>query len=103
MGILKSKDRVLKWLEKAPHLRDDDNKLIANIWFEDVKSKGYDVEDINAHFLLKLLAEHKLTSTESIRRSRCKLQEENEHLRGHKYNKRQQKQNDVKRDLGYDK
>tara|TARA_B100001248_G_C27258509_1_gene397263 strand:+ start:407 stop:730 length:324 start_codon:yes stop_codon:yes gene_type:complete len=99
--IIKAKDRVYKWLEKASHLRDDDNKLIANIWCEDIVSKGYSVKDISGHFLLKLLAEHKLTSTESIRRSRCKVQEDNPHLRGHKYNKRMAKQKEVKSELGY--
>ena len=33
-------DRVKEWLEINPSLRDSDEKLTSNIWFDDLKNKG---------------------------------------------------------------
>jgi len=46
-----------------------------------------------------MLSAGELTSTESIRRTRQKLQENNEHLRGYKYNKRMENQERIKQQL----
>ena len=54
---------------------------------------------MSAHELLKLLAEHKLASSESIRRGRCKLQELKPVLRGAKYNERQKQAQKVKKEM----
>ena len=35
---MKTKDKVKFWLEKHEHLRDDDNRLCANIWNEELKT-----------------------------------------------------------------
>jgi hypothetical protein len=50
---------------------------------------------------LKLMANGRLTSSDTITRVRRLVQEENTELRGKKYDERQAKQSQVKKDLGY--
>ena len=71
------KPKVEFLLTEYPHTRDDDNKLIANIWHNEL------TEDIKTvHDFLMAFSQGKFSSPESIRRMRQKLQEENEELRG---------------------
>jgi len=66
-------------LKDHPHLRDDDYKLIANIWYRECKENGWDTTNI-----LDLFAKHKLTHPESIHRCCRKVQELCPELRGKK-------------------
>lgn len=84
----KLKKKIRTILERQPSTRDNDNLLIAIIWASETKATFTD------EFLTKL-AYGELTSSESIRRARQKLQEENEHLRGELYNERQRKGKEV--------
>ena len=85
------KPKVEKLLELKPHLRDDDNSLICNIWFSEVDNIG----DYSAIKFLKIFSEGKLTSPESIRRMRQKLQEENESFRGESYKARHKEKDNI--------
>jgi hypothetical protein len=76
------KDRVKALLSDYPHLRDSDNKLIANIWAQDLKKMGLGSVDTRAFYFLSLYADGLLTNAETIRRVRQKIQEENPELRG---------------------
>jgi hypothetical protein len=89
------KEKVKILLEENPHLRNSDERLIANIWFNE--SNGVD----NKYQFLLLYSQGKLTNAESIRRCRQKIQEECEHLRGTLYFKRQLNQDKIKQELGY--
>lgn len=89
------KPKVEKLLEEHPHLRDDDNKLISNIWFNEVEN----IADLSAMKFLKIFAEGNLTSPESIRRMRQKLQEENENYRGENYKARHKEKETVKNNI----
>tara|TARA_R110002049_G_scaffold25856_1_gene90394 strand:+ start:735 stop:1061 length:327 start_codon:yes stop_codon:yes gene_type:complete len=80
-SIIKVKDKVEYLLENYPIFRDDDNKLIAKIWYSETKSKN--IKD----FLMEF-GDKKISSPEAIRRARQKLQEQNSHLRGNLYSKR---------------
>ena len=82
-SIVKTKDKVEYLLEHNPILRDDDNKLIAKIWWSENKNK-------TAKNFLIGFGNGKYTSPEAIRRARQKLQEHNPHLRGNLYKKRHQ-------------
>ncbi len=96
---MKTKDKVIYWLDKYPKLRDDDNRLCANIWSEELNNL-----EITAKDFLKLYASNKLTSAPSIKRARAKLQEECPKYRGEKYNLRKGiLQDKWKKDLGYEK
>ena len=96
---MKTKDKVIYWLDKYPKLRDDDNRLCANIWSEELNNL-----EITAKDFLKLYASNKLTSAPSIKRARAKLQEEFPEYRGEKYNIRKGiLQDKWRKDLGYEK
>lgn len=92
------KDRVKALLEKHPHLRDSDNKLIATIWKIDLNKIGLGSETTANHFLL-LYADKQLSNAETIRRVRQKLQEENPDLRGTVNEARQKEGEEVKKEI----
>jgi hypothetical protein len=99
---MKSKDKVKNLLIKYPHFRDSDNKLIAAYWFEELKGKGVNPDEISGMEFLHFFANSKLTNSETIHRCRRKAQEENTELRGKSYQTRQDKmQKQWRKDLGY--
>ena len=87
-------DVVKRLLTNHPHLRDNDNKLLANVWYQSVRPLGEAWLDF-----LALIASGDLPSSESIRRCRQKLQELNPELRGELWDKRHQMQTQVKEEL----
>ena len=88
----KLKERVRQLLIEQPQTRDNDNLLIAQIWLDE----GVPSESVV--FLVKY-SKGGFTSAESIRRSRQKLQYENESLRGETYNERQRKGEEVRQTI----
>lgn len=78
------KPKVEALLKEVPDLRDDDNRLVANVWWSEIEDR----ENKSAKDLLSDFANGKLTSPESITRMRRKLQESNELYRGEKYAER---------------
>jgi hypothetical protein len=78
------KQRVRNILEVNKDSRDCDRLLISIIWSED----SFNIEDKKD--FLDMLINGELTSPETIRRCRQRLQEENETLRGYKYKLRKQ-------------
>tara|TARA_Y100001973_G_C5138162_1_gene301462 strand:- start:718 stop:1023 length:306 start_codon:yes stop_codon:yes gene_type:complete len=99
---MRAKDKVKNLLVKYPHFRDSDNKLIAAYWFQELKGKGVNLNEISAMEFLHYFAESKLTNSETIHRCRRKAQEENTELRGKSYYNRQEKmQKQWRKDLGY--
>jgi hypothetical protein len=89
------KDKVISLLTADAKYREDDNKLIARIWYQEslLLNCSTSVD------LLTALAKGKLTSPESIRRSRQKVQEEIPGLRGKNYKIRQEEANQFKEEL----
>ena len=83
-----TKQQVTYWLTKHPSLRDDDNRLCANIWAEELTALGFGAIETQAVEFLRLYSFNKLTSAPSIKRARAKLQEECPEFRGEKYNHR---------------
>jgi hypothetical protein len=80
---LHNKEVIIDLLTHKEHLRDNDQALIANIWWRELTTQGKD--KANAFEFLKIFSEGKLSNPESIRRSRQKIQEENPELRGDSY------------------
>lgn len=78
-------------MTKYPSLRDNDNKLTANIWNKQIQLKRLDINDLSATDILRMFASGELAHPTSVRRDRAKFQEENVHLRGLEYEKRQKK------------
>jgi len=93
--------RVKRVLQDNPTTRDNDNKLTAIIWHQELKEKGHDPNLLSAQGFVKMYYEGKLTNSESITRARRKLQELHRELRGKNYQARQANQEKVKKDLGY--
>ena len=75
-------EKVEYYLQKYPETRDNDNILLAKIWWDEVPTGS------NIYHFFERLIDSELTNFESIRRCRQKLQEENPELRGAKYKKR---------------
>ena len=90
MNIRNKQELIIDLLTKHPHLRDDDNRLIATVW-----NIEQDTDNMSAFDLLKLVAQGEMTNTESIRRSRAKIQQERIELHGDKYIERHRHQPDV--------
>lgn len=102
MSKIKTKEKVRYWLSKFNHLKDNDNKLCANIWNEELK-EFIVIRKSTARDFLRLYSEGKLTSAPSIKRARAKLQEEQPEYRGEKYYMRKGiYQNQWRKDLGYE-
>jgi len=76
------KDRVKALLIRWPHLRNSDNRLIATIWKQDLLKAGLDPYELTGMDFLTRYSNCGLTNTETIRRVRQKIQEENPDLRG---------------------
>jgi len=88
---------VKQRLENSTKMRDDDALLMADIWRQQLAELGaksvYDV--------LNAIAGRMVTSPESIRRSRQKVQQDYPNLRGTVYNQRHAKEIEVLKELGY--
>jgi hypothetical protein len=89
---------VEQLLKSSPKLRDNDQQLVANAWYVQVRDK-FNIETMSAKNLLHELAQGNLMSSESITRCRRKLQEEHTYLRGNKWAERHRMQKDVKEEL----
>ena len=90
----KIQDIVEKSLHDDVRARDNDMRLTALIWHEELG-----VLRDKCMPLLKLIAYNKVTNFESISRCRRKLQELHPDLRGDKYKARHDKQEEMKDDL----
>ncbi len=84
---MNTEERIIDLLTDTPQLRDDDNKLIASFWSNELNS---DIRSAN-DFLMEFYSGH-FTSAETIRRTRQRVQQTNPYLRGSKYKDRQRHQ-----------
>lgn len=98
------KEKVRGLLEDCIKYRDSDLLLIARIWHEQTTKSGeftaLEMEVVTR--FLKLVRDKSLPNPESIRRIRCKLQEEFTFLRGNLYTLRKgELEAQAKDELGY--
>ena len=87
------------YLNKYPLLRDNDDRLMANIWAKYIGSRDDMDGPESWKDMLSLLAKGKLPSYESISRCRRKIQEKNPHLRGEKWNERHGRAKEIRREI----
>jgi hypothetical protein len=79
----KIKDKVKSILELIPSTRDNDSELISIFWEQEL---GHEMINLTAERFLTMFAHSNvLTNAETIRRTRQKIQEQNEDLRGLKF------------------
>ena len=87
------RNKVEFYLRERPDLRENDNKLVARIWYDHIKNTSpIPVDNLSALDLLKDMGEGQLPSYPSIARCRRKIQQDDPALRGKNYDKRQQSQ-----------
>ncbi|RLB94396.1 MAG: hypothetical protein DRH26_01370 [Deltaproteobacteria bacterium] len=89
------KDMVRCCLAAKPETRDNENLLISKIWQKECRDKK--IFSLPSFF--EELEKGTFTHTETIRRVRQKLQEENPELRGDLYLKRKNRQKDIQSQL----
>mgnify|MGYP001617305235 FL=1 len=85
-------DKVKEYLEMNSKYRDDDGLLQARYLFDELKNKGINADEITGTHLLTMLKDKKITNPDAISRYRRAVQENHEHTRGLKYNKRHKHQ-----------
>lgn len=88
-------DRVQCFLEAYPRYRDNDNMLVAKIWWDELFG-NVAVKPENCtmglfEFLMRY-KDNKITPADYITRARRKVQEEYPHLRGKTYKQRKSKE-----------
>ena len=82
--------QVKRLLIEKPESRDSDKLLISYLWIRTLRNKDIDPYSISGFELLRLFGTtDTLPNSESIRRSRQKLQEKHPELRGESYKVRQ--------------
>ena len=84
-------------LEKHPHLRDNDYRLVATFLLYEGGGRE-SMDKMTASEFLQQYADGKYTNFESIRRVRQKLQEEFPELRGEKWIQRKKKGNNYNKE-----
>ena len=92
--IKKIAGTVERLLLDEPTLRDNDSKLVANVWYALIK-----VEGMSAMEFLRAYADNKITPADTITRARRKMQEDNPDLRGKKWEERHILANKVRREV----
>lgn len=93
-------ERIVHFLTKYPKLRDSDDRLVANMWAEDMGGQ-LATQGISLHDFLVKYADGELTMAESITRIRRKIQSERPELRGETYKLRDAHELKIEKDLGY--
>jgi len=95
--IILASNKVEMFLTKHPSLRDDNPRLVVNIWHQELKDHGINITaDIKK--VLTLITRN-LTSSETITRTSRLLQETNENLRGKNWDKRQAHTKNIKKEI----
>jgi len=90
-------DEVEKMLLLYPSLRDNDERLMANIWYKFI---GDNTLTYTSGFnVLSMLSKGKLPSYESVSRCRRKIQELKPKLRGEKWIERQRRAKKIKKEM----
>ena len=82
-------EKVREFLTDHPSLRDNDSRLIVNIWADSIGRKELNL--MSASDLMIMISNDELPSGSTIRRMRRKLQEFDDTLRGKKWDVRHNK------------
>ena len=93
--IINLSDQVIKLLKKKSHLRDNDRRLICNIWWKSVSNP----ELLMFEDFINLYISGDIPESDSITRCRRKVQEEVEELRGKSWDLRHGLENAIKSEI----
>lgn len=99
------KEIVEKLLSNSPHLRDDDLKLLANVYWQRISNglfhKLTEDQIKGIKLFLGEISKGNMPNYQSVSRCRRKLQQENPELRGKLYDKRHEMEQSVKHELKF--
>ena len=94
----KTIETIKHLLETYPDSKDDDNDLLARVWYYQLEEEG-SLGSAEITRFCKIIKRGILKSPETVRRTRQKLQEVHEDLRGHKYADRQKHEKKVRQEI----
>ncbi len=97
--ISRTKQKVKGYLEKQFMYRDDDYKLIARFWRDEIVEKNKNPLTFSSYDFFVLYSSGALTSGEIISRARRRLQEELPALRGSKWMERHSEEKNVRNNI----
>lgn len=83
--LIKVQDSVKLLLETYPKLRDNDVRLVATYYYNNIAN----INQMSAVNLLDIMVNGNLPSPDTITRARRKIQEKHPELRGVKYGEKQ--------------
>ena len=92
------KEMVISLLNNQPHLRDNDERLIATFQMYEIGGKEK-LQTISAFEFLKMIIDKKLTSGSTISRARRKIQETMPETRGINYEKRKKREKEIRKNV----
>ena len=99
MKTMNAKVRIQMILECYEKPRNESAVLITMFWTQELNDLNYDINRITAMTLLRLISTKQLTSSETIRRTKAKIQEEIPRLRGTNYKHRKETLEPAIRDI----
>lgn len=99
IGLQKMYDKVFDLLDKYPKYRDNDELLVARVWWDELEEMGINREALYAEQLLQLKVDGRLAKESTITRARRKAQEEHPRLKGVTSNFRHNKAETVKEEV----
>ena len=97
--IAQTQKKVKECLEKYPESRDNDEKLVARFWLEELIEKKFAPKVMNTIEFLSLYATNILTSADVITRARRKCQEKYPETRGAKWDERHREEEAVRKEI----
>jgi hypothetical protein len=71
--IVKTKDEVIRLLTKYPEHRDNDERLIATFWNQQLKRAGIDSNNITGFELLKIYSNNEILTSGDVIVSRSHI------------------------------
>ena len=99
MKLNQNKDLIKSLLEEREVYRNDHESLIEAVWDNVLARDGLSLNHMSARELLRKMTSKKIPKPASIMRARRAIQQEIPRLRGVSHKIRQDKQEDVKREV----
>ena len=93
--IIKVQEQVQILLETYPKLRDNDVRLVASYYYNNVSN----INQMSAIDFLQIMVNGNLPSPDTITRARRKIQEKHPELRGVNYVERQKLEKQVRQEI----
>ena len=91
-------DKVTYMLRNYPETRDNDQVLVSNMWYFEVK-KVADPNEMSVYNFFKMYSQGQLPTADVITRARRKVQENDPSLRGKTWEERHKEAENVRKNI----